>query len=177
MGIRRVVTGHDEYGKAVFTSDDTVEPILGRVSLIWAEDTPARFPDDGSVRDELTSFFPPVEGCRFGFVTYPPDAAATNDDIDPDVVGKMMDEHLPGLAAHMEPDLPGMHTSATQDFAMVVSGRIVLELDGGVTNELGPGDVIVQNGTRHRWLNPFDEPCITVAMMRGAAHDGVPPHR
>ncbi len=55
----------------------------------------------------------------------------------------------------------------------IVSGRVILELDDGVTKELGPGDTIVMNGTRHRWLNPFDEPCVRVAVMVGAEHDSV----
>ena len=70
--------------------------------------------------------------------------------------------------ADMEPDSPGMHTTDTVDFEYVVSGRIVLELDDGETVELGPGDTVVQNGTRHAWRNPFAEPCQMVVVLVGA---------
>lgn len=54
MGIRRVVTGHNSEGKAVFASDEEVEPVT--VSLVpgwewhqvWGIDETARFPDDRS---------------------------------------------------------------------------------------------------------------------------------
>jgi mannose-6-phosphate isomerase-like protein (cupin superfamily) len=79
-----------------------------------------------------------------------------------------MEELLPGMAAHMEPDAPGMHTTDTVDFEYVVSGRVVLELDDDVKVELGPGDTVVQSGTRHAWRNPYDEPCRMVVVLIGA---------
>ena len=84
-----------------------------------------------------------------------------------------MHTKLPGLAEYLEPDAPGMHTTATIDFEYVVSGRCVLELDDGATREVGPGDVVVQNGTRHAWRNPFDEPCVMVVFLIGAHHSQV----
>ena len=79
-----------------------------------------------------------------------------------------VDEKLPGLLDVLEPDNPGMHTTDTIDLEYVVSGRVVLELDDGQTRELGPGDVVVQNGTRHAWRNPFSEPCRMVVVLMGA---------
>jgi quercetin dioxygenase-like cupin family protein len=70
--------------------------------------------------------------------------------------------------SHMEPDNPGMHTTVTIDFEYVISGRVVLELDDGATVELGPGDTVVQNGTRHAWRNPFDEPVTLLVVLVGA---------
>ena len=84
-----------------------------------------------------------------------------------------MEEKLPGMAGHMEPDSPGMHTTATVDYEFVVSGRALLELDDGATVEVGPGDTVIQNGTRHRWQNPFDEPCRMVVVLVGAQHDAM----
>lgn len=86
-----------------------------------------------------------------------------------------METMLPGMAAHLEPDSPGMHTTATVDVEYVISGRCVLELDDGATVELGPGDTVVQNGTRHAWRNPFAEPCVMFVVLVGAHHDRVPP--
>jgi quercetin dioxygenase-like cupin family protein len=50
----------------------------------------------------------------------------------------------------------------------VVSGRCVLELDDGSRTELKAGDVIVQNGTMHRWKNPWEEPCRIIGALVGA---------
>ena len=44
----------------------------------------------------------------------------------------------------------------------------VLELDDGASVELGPGDTVVQNGTRHAWRNPYSEPCRMVVFLVGA---------
>ena len=54
MGIRRVVTGHDASGKAVFASDEMVQPVT--VSLVpgaeffrlWGNDETSPFPADGA---------------------------------------------------------------------------------------------------------------------------------
>jgi quercetin dioxygenase-like cupin family protein len=60
-------------------------------------------------------------------------------------------------------DEPGMHTTRTIDYGIVLSGEIDLELDEGVAH-LRPGDVVVQRGTRHAWRNRGTEPC-TVAFV------------
>lgn len=54
-----------------------------------------------------------------------------------------------------------------------MSGRVILELDDGATRELRAGDTVVQNGTRHAWRNPFDEPCRMVVVLIGARHDAL----
>ena len=54
MDVRRVVTGHDENGKAVFASDEQVSPITLAVMpgtefhRLWGSDDPQTYPDDGS---------------------------------------------------------------------------------------------------------------------------------
>jgi hypothetical protein len=48
------------------------------------------------------------------------------------------EEKLPGLAEHLEPAEPGMHTTATVDFGVVLSGQATLELDDGATVVLTP---------------------------------------
>lgn len=178
MGVRRVVTGHDSEGKSVFASDETVEPIT--VSLmpgaeffrLWGGDAPPRFPGDGS-EPANPSYFPPLGGFRFFLLTLPPDGEGMPADIDLEAAIAEFDDKLPGMAAHIDPDNPGTHTTDTIDYEFVVSGRIVLELDDGATRELGPGDTVVQNGTRHAWRNPFDEPCKMVVVVIGAHHDAV----
>jgi quercetin dioxygenase-like cupin family protein len=78
-----------------------------------------------------------------------------------------METKLPGLASHMEPKNPGMHTTDTIDFEYIVSGECWLELDEGATVQLKAGDTVVQNGTRHAWRNKATEPCHIVVFMVG----------
>jgi mannose-6-phosphate isomerase-like protein (cupin superfamily) len=178
MAIRRVVTGHDASGQAVFASDTIVEAIT--VDLLpgfefvrlWGADVPPAFPDDGS-QPPVTNYFPPNGGFRFGTFTVPPVTEVDPTTIDIGAALVALETALPGMAAHMEPDAPGMHTTASVDYEYVVSGRVVLELDNGATVELGPGDTVIQNGTRHAWRNPFDEPCVMVVVLVGVAHGNV----
>ena len=178
MGIRRVVTGHDAAGKAVFAGDEVVEPITlalvpgAEFYRLWGADELSSFPDDGSPPIAV-QYFPGPGGFRFGLFTVAPDAAVNFDDLDIEAALAEMDRELPGLAAHMEPDNPGMHTTATIDYEYVVSGRVILELDDGATRELGAGDTVVQNGTRHAWRNPYDEPCVLIVVLVGANHSGL----
>ena len=80
----------------------------------------------------------------------------------------------PGLPGYMEPDAPGMHTTDTIDFEVVLEGEIWLELDDGVTVHLKAGDTVVQNGTRHAWRNHGTETCRLAVFICGAHHDQVP---
>ena len=50
-------------------------------------------------------------GYRFGFFTVPPGTASAPADLDLQAGLAEMDEKLPGLLAHLEPDNPGMHTT------------------------------------------------------------------
>ena len=63
--------------------------------------------------------------------------------------------------------LPGMHTTDTIDYGVVVRGEMTLELDDGQKVHLRQGDCIVQNGTRHRWRNPLPEPCLMAFISVG----------
>ena len=67
-----------------------------------------------------------------------------------------------------------MHTTDTIVFG-VVEGSLVLGLDNGAKVTLHPGDIWVQNGTRHRWKNPGDAPARLALFICGTFHAGVPP--
>jgi mannose-6-phosphate isomerase-like protein (cupin superfamily) len=174
--VRRFVTGHDPTGKAIFVSDDEVKPdhirLLGDVSWLWSSETTPRFPDSGEERPP-TRFFPPVGGFRFLIVEMPPEGAEPPGDLEG--AAAEMEQRMPGLAGHMEPDNPGMHTSATVDFEIILRGLIILELDDGEERLLRPGDIVVQNGTRHRWRNAGAEPAAMAVVLIGAHHDAVEP--
>jgi len=68
----------------------------------------------------------------------------------------------------LEPDHPGMHTTDTVDYDVVLSGEVWLELDDGAEVHLKPGDCVVQNGTRHAWHNKTDQPCTLAVVLVGA---------
>ena len=181
--VRRVVTGHDANGKAVFASDEQVEPVtLGLMPgsefhRLWGGDSAPSFPDDGSPPPQLT-YFPPVGGFRFGMFTIPGAAGGHEAPRIDDLTAAMaeIDEKLPGMMGYMEQGDPGMHTTDTIDFEVILSGSCVLELDDGATVTLHAGDTVVQNGTRHRWSNPGSEPATLAVVLVGAHHAHVAPH-
>jgi mannose-6-phosphate isomerase-like protein (cupin superfamily) len=174
VNVRRVVTGRDETGKSVFVSDDKVEPIrlglmpgLEFVRLWGGDETPA-LPANGS-QPVARTFFPPAGGYRFSFVTIPPEGSATlPDDLDVQRAIAEVNEKLPGMMDHIEPDNPGMHTTETVDLDLVVSGEVYLELDDGAEAQLRTGDCVIQNGTRHAWHNRSSEPCTMLSILVGA---------
>ena len=178
MQIRRVVTGHDADGRAVFASDELVDgyhPALSPTSafhVLWGGDEAPHFPDDGA-QPPRTTYFPPVGGFRFGTFTLPPAGTRPPDDLDVPAALAEMEANLPGMLGHMEPGNPGMHTTATIDFEVILSGQVVLELDDGAEVVLEAGDTVVQNGTRHAWHNRGDEPAHIAVFLIGAHHDGV----
>ncbi len=173
MKVRRVVTGHTPDGKATVASDTNVDAItLGLLSgtefhRLWGADEAPTFPDDGSPRP-APAYFPSVGGFRFGLFTVAPESVAEPEDLDIQLALAEIEEKLPGLAAHLEADNPGMHTTNTIDFEYVLSGEVWLELDDGKEVHLRAGDTVVQNGTRHAWRNKHSEPCRLVVCLIGA---------
>jgi mannose-6-phosphate isomerase-like protein (cupin superfamily) len=170
MKVRRVVTGHSPQGKAVVASDGAVEPFEfgdgGAYHVLWGADAPARFPDDGAA-PAWSAPFPAVGGHRFLLMTIPPEQARDSSD------GQLSTFLAGALGDVMEKEQPGMHKTATIDYEVVLSGKVGLELDDGTEVVLGPGDVVVQNGTRHRWHNRGSEPATMAVIVIGAHHDAV----
>jgi mannose-6-phosphate isomerase-like protein (cupin superfamily) len=170
--IRRVVTGQRD-GKSVFVSDcqvdaTTLAALPGyEFHSMWGADVVPSLPTDGT-EPTHPAYFPPSGGFRFSFFTVPPAGTDRPRDLDVQTVLAEMEQKLPGMAAHMEPDHPGMHTTDTIDFEVVISGQVICELDDGAEVTLNPGDTFVQNGTRHRWRNPGTEPAVLFVALIGA---------
>ena len=57
-----------------------------------------------------------------------------------------------------------MHRQDTLDYMAVLSGRIVLRIEGAEI-ELGTGDTIVQNGNLHTWINRWPETCVLLFVV------------
>jgi mannose-6-phosphate isomerase-like protein (cupin superfamily) len=93
-----------------------------------------------------------------------------------DPAGGFVLEPPPGGASFREvqlsPALPvveeSWHTTATVDVDVILSGRVRLELPGDRSTELGPGDVVVQRGTNHRWVALGVEPLRMATVMLAA---------
>jgi quercetin dioxygenase-like cupin family protein len=68
---------------------------------------------------------------------------------------------------------PGMHSSPSQDFDIVLEGTVGLELDDGETL-LQAGDVVVLNGAMHRWHNRGSTTAKMVSVVIGAEHQAFP---
>jgi hypothetical protein len=75
----------------------------------------------------------------------------------------------PDVAAAMDDASSGVHTTDTTDFILIQSGTVSLDLGTGTETELQAGDVVVQHGTTHRWVNHSDNP-ITMAVFMVGAH-------
>jgi hypothetical protein len=173
MTVRRVVTGHTPDGKSTVASDAEVDAItLGLLPgtqfwRLWGADEAPTFPDDGSPRS-AQAYFPSVGGFLFGVFTIGPDSVSMPKDLDMQLAMVEIEDKLPGVAARLEADNPGMHTTDTIDFEYVLSGEVWLELDGGRAVHIRAGDTVVQNGTRHAWRNKGTERCRVVFFLVGA---------
>jgi len=144
LKIRRVVTGHDDDGKAVVQIDEVCRNVISRRErhhscVVWST---AAFPVNNSGNDDESARpvgAPPPEGTIFRIIEYGPGVAPRN------------------------------HRTSTIDYAVVISGEIDMELDDGASVHLKAGDVIVQRGTVHNWVNRGTVPCV-IAFTLIAAH-------
>ncbi|HZT88746.1 MAG TPA: cupin domain-containing protein [Stellaceae bacterium] len=142
LQVRRIVTGHDANGKAIVASDERLtgvaspaRPHISRCE-IWSTDS---MPVDNSEAAAAAQ--------RAGFVkryNYVGNGQGT-------VV--RITEFAPGAPKFM-------HRTETLDYAILLSGECDLELDDGKTVHMTPGDIVVQRGTMHAWVNNGAEPCV-----------------
>jgi len=159
--IRRVVTGHDEKGKAIVIFDGPAPNVLirkvgGFISTqLWRTfSTPADNTgrEDSVVGEILTP--PPPQGSVFRIVEFPP----VGDEI------KGLDQTATAQALGTKPlessssHHPFMHRTNSIDYAIVLSGEIEMLLDDSEVH-LKAGDVVIQRGTNHAWVNRSVEPC------------------
>jgi len=163
--MRRIVTGHDNAGRACVMIDDTpgavvLEKAGGlRLTELWTtSETPAAFASTDRARRERR-IEPDPGGSVFRVIEYPPDAER---------LAKLRpEEHFASMGAQAVPAdrrrHPGMHKTRTLDYAIVLSGEIYAVLDEGEVL-LRAGDVLVQQGTNHAWSNRSDQPA-TIAFV------------
>ena len=175
---RRALTGRDEAGKSVFKSFDVTpkvvmidaSPGLTFYELYMTEGVPRLTGQEPDPMREGTKAFPGPGGTMFRLISYPPkrpEGWKPPPGVTLESGLRELTEKVPGMGDHFERDAPGMHTSDTIDYGIVIRGEMTLELDDGQKVYLRQGDCIVQNGTRHRWRNPLPEPCLMAFISIG----------
>ena len=169
--IRRIVTGHDAKGKSVIVSDGPSPHVLtlpGRgdfgLTNLWVTDrSPANNEGNADAAARKVVLEPPTNGTIFRVVEFPPEKSAGAFDRDA-AFAAMGADHA------MDPDgsrHPGMHKTATVDYAIVLSGEIYALMDEGETL-MKAGDCLVQRGTNHAWSNRSDAPCLVAFILVSA---------
>jgi uncharacterized cupin superfamily protein len=145
--VRRIVTGHDAHGKAVVATDERLTAVSRGIGAnitgceIWSTD---RMPVDNSAEAAAAQ--------RAGFVkryNYVGTGQGTTIRIT---------EWAPGHARFT-------HRTETVDYAILLSGEIDLELENDEVVHLKPGDVVVQRGTTHTWVNRGSVPAVTAFIL------------
>jgi quercetin dioxygenase-like cupin family protein len=138
--LRRVVTGHNDSGRAVVTDDALLTPLPSpngdaAFTLVW---TTTGLPVDN---DDATDGRDRTVGLSLQNGT----------------VLRIVDL-LPGKRS-------AMHRTNSIDYGIVISGVIELELDDGAITRVEAGAVIVQRGTIHAWRNPSLDTPVRVAFV------------
>lgn len=132
--VRRVVTGHDREGRA----------IVARDAVLTANER-----DDGRV--------------RFVKIWTTDQSPADNMD-ERDAALRETGLTSPGGSVLRVTDLaPGtrspMHRTSSVDYGIVLQGEIDLELDDGSVTRVRAGEIVVQRGTIHAWVNNGSDWC------------------
>jgi mannose-6-phosphate isomerase-like protein (cupin superfamily) len=167
---RRVVTGHDEKGRAVVLIDGEspytffLEKAGGlQLTEIWeTRSAPADNAGGRDAADHERRIEPVGGGSVFRIIEYPPDSVRLK---------TLAPEFFRGMGARAADAAtrrhPGMHKTDTIDYCVVLSGEIWAVLDDGEVL-LRAGDCLVQRGTNHAWSNRSDEPCVIAFVLIAA---------
>ena len=139
LELRRVVTGHDGSGRAVVKFDEVSKNLVSARpgSTACVVWTTESFPVDNTGDGD--------EGLR-----------KTGTTLSNGTVFRVV-EFAPGVA-------PRVHRTDSIDYAVVISGEIDMELDDSVVH-LKAGDVLVQRGTIHNWVNRGSAPCVIAFVL------------
>jgi len=142
LNIRRVVTGHDAQGRSTVLIDEQVKnQHAPRPSAIFSVIWSSEgFPVDNDSSDDRAGVTVPTA-------------------LDNGTVFRVV-SFGPGVA-------PRNHRTSSLDYGVVMSGEIEMVLDTGSVH-LKPGDVLVQRGTIHDWINNGSEPCVIAFTLVGA---------
>jgi mannose-6-phosphate isomerase-like protein (cupin superfamily) len=175
---KRALTGRDANGKSVFKSFDVTSKVVNIDSnpgltfyeLYMTEGVPQLTGTEPDPMLNGTRAFPGPGGTMFRLISYPPkrpEGYTPPPGVTFESALQELSDKVPRMGDHFDRSAPGMHTTDTIDYGVVVRGEMTLELDDGEKVHLRQGDCIVQNGTRHRWRNPLPEPCLMAFISVG----------
>jgi hypothetical protein len=148
--IRRIVTGNDAHGNSRIVEDAPAAAIRTvterpgyRAVNVWRTHADAVEKHQG--------ILPPKGGTILRIIDFPPEPK------DPEERRRRIAATFGGIfkdASHdkREGKHPGMHTTDTVDYAIVLEGEIWAVMDEGETL-MRAGDVLIQRGTNHAWAN------------------------
>jgi mannose-6-phosphate isomerase-like protein (cupin superfamily) len=153
--VRRIVTGHHADGRSTVLLDAPAPNVKQRAAgnastLLWVtEESPASVSRSGDRAAREIAVPPPARGSIFRIAEFPPG-----------VGGEVRDNESVlrdfGIGADVArghpPRHPAIHRTRSLDYVIVLEGEITLLLDDGEAR-LQAGDVVVQQGTNHAWIN------------------------
>ncbi len=168
--IRRVVTGKDAAGKAIATIDAVAATVHTREelgvtnTLLWLTDSvPADLSNVEDAANKKIGVVPPPGGTIFRVVEFAPER-----EVKADYQTRLRIFQGLGLAPQGEsrekPRDPAMHRTKTIDYVLILSGEIDMLLDDSEIH-LKPGDVVIQRGTNHAWVNRGNTPCQVAVIL------------
>ena len=168
--VRRIVTGHDKDGTAVVIADATIDSVTRAAgvasALLWVTDeTPADISGSKDRADRTIGVPPPMNGSILRIVDFPP----VTGDIKVDNAAFTAEM---GIGAQHRrkgkyTDHPFMHRTKSIDYAIVLEGEIDMLLDDSKVH-LKAGDILVQQGTNHAWVNTGKKTCRIAFVLIGA---------
>ena len=172
--VRRVVTGHDQNGKAIVMSDgpapfvhvNAVNPEWYSTDIWRTKATPAPIV---AMAAETTlgprRQLPGKNGTVLRINHYPPESEAVRS-MDAEASRKTFAALGNEKAATFGKGgrHPLMHRTETIDYAIVLSGEITMVMDETDVH-LKAGDVLVQCGTNHAWSNRSNAPCVIAFVL------------
>ena len=139
LQLRRVVTGHDGNGRALVKIDE----------ITW--NPPSGRPGRSACVVWTTEGFPVGNTGDEDGATRQVGTTLNNG-----TVFRVV-EFMPGVS-------PRVHRTDSIDYAVVMSGEIDMEMDDSVVH-LKAGDVLVQRGTIHNWVNHGAASCVIAFVL------------
>ena len=159
--MRRVVTGHHPDGRSKVLMDGEAPNVKRRAAgdastLLWVSDAkPASVSGTKDQAAREIGVPPPPRGTIFRIAEFPPHTGGDVKDND----AVLRDFGIgPDVKRGHPPRHPTIHRTRSLDYIVVLEGEIHLLLDDGEVR-LGAGDVVVQRGTNHAWINRGKQTC------------------
>ena len=125
-------------------------------TLLWVADhTPATLSGHVDAAAREIGVPPPRNGSIFRIAEFPPSTGGEVRDNE----AMLRDFGIgPDVARGHPPRHPAIHRTRTLDYVIVLEGEIDLLLDDAEVR-LAAGDVVVQRGTNHAWINRGSRAC------------------